>query len=419
MKTEILTVGDEILIGQIVDTNSSWIASRLIKESINVSRMISLGDKREEMLQIIGDAFERADLIVVTGGLGPTKDDITKDILGELFQTGWRWDEKALEMIKDYYVRRNREPKEINLNQAYLPDACETIYNEWGSAPGMLFRKEGKMLVSLPGVPYEMSNMFENKVLPEIKSMFKTGQILKHHFLVINIPESVLSEKLSDIEDYFPSYIKLAYLPNLSQVRLRLTCFTEMASDAEQLFHHNIEKIRTYLGDAIVTEEDITFEEFLYKLMSQHKLSLSLAESCTGGFVSQKFTSIPGISSVYMGGVVAYSYDAKSDLLGVNMNDIQMYGAVSEEIVTQMAVGCCKKFKTDFSIAISGIAGPDGGTIDKPVGTVWVAVCYPSGCVTKRFQFQGSRIRIIEQTFLSSVEMLRQQIYKHLETVNP
>jgi nicotinamide-nucleotide amidase len=263
-----------------------------------------------------------------------------------------------------------------------------------------------------------MSNMFEKYVLPEIISTFKIAPILKHHFLTINIPESVLSEKLSDIEDYLPPYIQLAYLPNLSQVRLRLTCFTEMAADAEQLFRHNIEKIRTYLGNAIVTEEDITFEEFLYNLMNKHKLSLSLAESCTGGFVSQKFTSIPGISSVYMGGLVAYSYDAKVDLLGVNMNDIQMYGAVSEEIVTQMATGCNKKFKTDFSIAISGIAGPGGGTIDKPVGTVWVAISSPNGCETKRFQFQGSRIRIIEQTFLSSIEMLRQQIYKYLDTLN-
>jgi nicotinamide-nucleotide amidase len=380
--------------------------------------MISLSDNREEMLEIIGESFKRADIIIVTGGLGPTKDDITKDILGEFFHTGWRWDEQALQMIKDYYEVRKREPKEINLNQAYLPDECETLYNEWGSAPGMMFRKEGKLLVSLPGVPFEMSNMFEKFVLPEILKSFNPAQILKHHFLTINIPESILSEKLSDIEDYMPPFLKLAYLPNLNQVRLRLSCFTEGEPEAVKVFEHNIQKIRTFLGNAIVTEEDISFEEFLYNLMNKHKLTLSLAESCTGGFVSQKFTAIPGISTVYMGGLIAYSYDAKSDILGVNMEDIKHYGAVSKEVVIQMANGAKENFKSDFAVAISGIAGPDGGTPEKPVGTVWIAVSGPDGTISEVHHLPGSRIRVIEQTFNMALSMLRDEILKFITPLN-
>jgi len=411
MKTEILTVGDEILIGQIVDINSAWIAKELGIWNIKPTRMISLSDNREEMLEIFKESFERADLIIITGGLGPTKDDLTKDILAEFFNSGWRWDQKTLDTLDGFFKERNRELSESNKKQAYLPDNCETIPNKWGTAPGMLFRKNGKILASFPGVPFEMQKMFRKYLIPEIVQNFKVPEIKTHHFFTVNIPESVLSDKIADIEDNLPSNFSLAYLPNLNVVRLRLSYYKEASTD-EITFNKVIEKIRERIEGNIVVEKDILFEDYIFQLLASRNQTLSVAESCTGGLVSSKLTQLAGISSVFMGGVVSYSNESKTELLRVPKENFKKHGAVSKEVVGNMLDGCKERFHTDYSIAISGITGPGGGSPNKPVGTVYIGITGPNGKIIEKHFFPGDRVRVMERTFFMAMEMLRREILR-------
>jgi nicotinamide-nucleotide amidase len=410
MRTEILTIGDEILIGQIVDTNSSWIAQRLVAENIQVGRMISLSDNREEMLEVIDSSFKRADLIIVTGGLGPTKDDLTKAVLAEYFESGWRWDAPSLEIIDSFFRVRNRELKEINKKQAYLPDNCETVLNEWGTAPGMLFKKSGKILVSLPGVPFEMQNMMDKYVVPVVMKHFSPKPILVHHFLTVNIPESLLAERLAFVEDVLPPHIKLAYLPNLNLVRLRLTCQTSGSSNEKALFDNFVRQIREALGSALVSEKNIALELFIKELLESKNLTLSLAESCTGGLIASRFVQHSGVSKTFSGGIVCYSNESKSELLGVKEKTLQEFGSVSAPTVEEMAVGCKQRFKTDYAISVSGIAGPEGGTDEKPVGTVYIGIASPQGVQSHKLFFPGMRSRIMERTFVAALNLLREEL---------
>lgn len=411
MKTEILTVGDEILIGQIVDINSAWIAKELGAWNIKPTRMISLSDNRKEMLEIFKESFERADLIIITGGLGPTKDDLTKDILAEFFNSGWRWDQDTLDTLDSFFKARNRELSESNKKQAYLPDNCETIPNKWGTAPGMLFRKNGKILASFPGVPFEMQNMFRKYLIPEIVQNFNVPEIKTHHFFTVNIPESVLSDKIADIEDNLPKNFSLAYLPNLNVVRLRLSFYKKLKND-EITFNKVIENIRERIAENIVVEKDILFEDYIFQLLESRNQTLSVAESCTGGLVSSKLTQIAGISSVFMGGVVSYSNESKTDLLHVPKENFKKYGAVSKEVVGYMLDGCKERFHTDYSIAISGITGPGGGSPNKPVGTVYIGILGPNGKIIEKHFFPGDRVRVMERTFFMAMEMLRKEILR-------
>jgi nicotinamide-nucleotide amidase len=411
MKTEILTVGDEILIGQIVDINSAWIAKELGIWNIKPTRMISLSDNREEMLEIFKESFERADLIIITGGLGPTKDDLTKDILAEFFNSGWRWDQETLDTLDGFFKERNRELSESNKKQAYLPDNCETIPNKWGTAPGMLFRKNGKILASFPGVPFEMQKMFRKYLIPEIVQNFKVPEIKTHHFFTVNIPESVLSDKIEDIEDNLPPNFSLAYLPNLNVVRLRLSYYKKASTD-EITFNKVIEKIRERIKENIVVEKDILFEDYIFQLLASRNQTLSVAESCTGGLVSSKLTQLAGISSVFMGGVVSYSNESKTELLRVPKENFKKHGAVSKEVVGNMLDGCKERFHTDYSIAISGITGPGGGSPNKPVGTVYIGIIGPNGKIIEKHFFPGDRVRVMERTFFMAMEMLRREILR-------
>lgn len=411
MKTEILTVGDEILIGQIVDINSAWIAKELGIWNIKPTRMISLSDNREEMLEIFKESFERADLIIITGGLGPTKDDLTKDILAEFFNSGWRWDQETLDTLDGFFKERNRELSESNKKQAYLPDNCETIPNKWGTAPGMLFRKNGKILASFPGVPFEMQKMFRKYLIPEIVQNFKVPEIKTHHFFTVNIPESVLSDKIEDIEDNLPPNFSLAYLPNLNVVRLRLSYYKKASTD-EITFNRVIEEIRERIEGNIVVEKDILFEDYIFQLLASRNQTLSVAESCTGGLVSSKLTQLAGISSVFMGGVVSYSNESKTELLRVPKENFKKHGAVSKEVVGNMLDGCKERFHTDYSIAISGITGPGGGSPNKPVGTVYIGIIGPNGKIIEKHFFPGDRVRVMERTFFMAMEMLRREILR-------
>lgn len=406
MLAEIITIGDEILIGQIVDTNSAWMAKQLNLIGVSVKQITSVSDDEDHILASLAQAQERADLILITGGLGPTKDDITKKTLAKYFGMGFRRDEGALEMVTSIFKKYNRPLLDINIQQADVPDGCEVIVNQNGTAPCMWFEQNNKIFVSMPGVPYEMMYLMDDEILPRIKSKFTLPSIVHKTILTANIGESFLAKEIQEIEDQLPKHIKLAYLPKLGQVRLRLSASganemalsTEVESYAKQI----MEKIPKF----VVVDEDIPFEKAVLNMMKSRGLTLSTAESCTGGYIAHLITQHPGCSSVYWGGAVAYAYELKESILGVKDQTLNTFGAVSEETVTEMAEGAIKQFKTDYSIAVSGIAGPDGGTTDKPVGTVWIAVSNKNKTVAKVFTFSNKRIQNIERSAASALTML-------------
>lgn len=406
MLAEIITIGDEILIGQIVDTNSAWMAKQLNLIGVSVKQITSVSDDEKHILDALALAEKRADIILITGGLGPTKDDITKKTLAKYFNMGFRRDESTLEIVRQIFEKYNRPLLDVNIQQADVPDGCEVIVNRNGTAPCMWFEQHDKIFVSMPGVPYEMMYLMDDEILPRIKSRFTLPSIVHKTILTANIGESFLAKEIEDIENSLPNHIKLAYLPKLGQVRLRLSAQgydenalkTEIESFAQQI----IAKVKNF----VVIDEDIPLEKAVLNLMKQRGLTLSTAESCTGGYIAHLITQHPGCSSVYWGGVVAYAYELKESILGVKESTLSTFGAVSEQTVTEMAEGAIKNFKTDYSIAVSGIAGPDGGTEDKPVGTVWIAVSSKNKTVAKVFNFSNKRIQNIERSAASALMML-------------
>ena len=406
MLAEIITIGDEILIGQIVDTNSAWMAHQLNLIGVSVKQITSVSDDENHILQTLADAEKRADVILITGGLGPTKDDITKKTLAKYFNMGLRRDEGALEMVRQIFEKYKRPLLDINMQQADVPVGCEVIVNKNGTAPCMWFEQNDKIFVSMPGVPHEMMYLMDDEVLPKVKSRFKLPSIVHKTILTANIGESFLAKEIEDIEDSLPAHIKLAYLPKLGQVRLRLSAKgdneiaikEEVGAYAQQI----IARIKKY----VVIDEDIPLEQAILNIMKAKGLTLSTAESCTGGYIAHLITQHPGCSSVYWGGAVAYAYELKESILGVKESTLARFGAVSEKTVTEMAEGAVKHFKTDYSIAVSGIAGPDGGTDDKPVGTVWIAISSKNKTVAKVFNFSNKRIQNIERSAASALMML-------------
>lgn len=406
MLAEIITIGDEILIGQIVDTNSAWMARQLNLTGISVKQITSVSDDENHILQTLADAEQRADVILITGGLGPTKDDITKKTLAKYFNMSFRRDAGSLEMVRQIFEKYKRPLLDINMQQADVPDGCEVIVNKNGTAPCMWFEQNNKIFVSMPGVPYEMMYLMDDEVLPRIKSRFKLPSIVHKTILTANIGESFLAKEIEEIEDGLPSHIKLAYLPKLGQVRLRLSASgeNEMAvnKEVEAYAQQIIARIKKY----VVIDEDIPLEQAILNIMKAKGLTLSTAESCTGGYIAHLITQHPGCSSVYWGGAVAYAYELKESILAVKESTLTRFGAVSEETVTEMAEGAIKHFKTDYSIAVSGIAGPDGGTDDKPVGTVWIAISSKNKTVAKVFNFSNKRFQNIERSAASALMML-------------
>ena len=377
MLAEIITIGDEILIGQIVDTNSAWMAQQLNKIGLRVKQISSVSDDRQHILTALNEAKERVDVILITGGLGPTKDDITKNTLAAYFNAGMVENAAALANVEDIFKRYNRPLLEVNRLQARVPENCEVILNKNGTAPGMWFNEQGKIYVSMPGVPHEMMYMMEDSVLPKLNSTLKLPFILHKTILTVGEGESFLAEKIADIENSLPPYIKLAYLPKLGQVRLRLSGYNE----DEQLIKIKIEefaaKITERIGNIVAAQEDIPLEKAIMNFMAAKGLTLSLAESCTGGYLSQLFTQHPGSSKVFLGGVIAYSNDVKSNILKVNKDTLENFGAVSEETAGEMVKGVLAVINTDYGISITGIAGPDGGSPEKPVGYRLHSRCKP------------------------------------------
>ncbi len=413
-QASIITIGDELLIGQVIDTNSSWMAQELNKAGIRVCRRVAVGDVWDEIWTALDEESRHADIILITGGLGPTADDITKPLLCKYFNGKLVTDAAALENVQYLFETVFRRPlTDRNIKQAEVPDVCTVLQNKRGTAPGMLFKKEGKIFISMPGVPHEMKGMITADVIPSLLRLFSFPHIAHRTLLTFGIGESMLADMIQDFEEALPAHIKLAYLPNYGMVRLRLssTGFNKEAIDKEvdDLFAI----LQTAVKDYLVTNEDEPMEDVLAKLLLQRKKSVSTAESCTGGYIASLLTAKAGASAYYDSSVVSYSYKAKEDLLGVKKDTLETLGAVSEEVVIQMAKGALKNTGTDYTIAVSGIMGPGGGTEDKPIGTVWVAVGDNKKIVTHKFYFRFDRERNIMLTAMNALNLLRKFILEN------
>ena len=406
MLAEIITIGDEILIGQIVDTNSAWMAAELNKIGVRVKQISSVSDDRMHILTALAEAKQRADIVLITGGLGPTKDDITKKTIAEYFNVGMMESAAALENVTNIFKRFNRPLLETNRQQALVPENCEVILNKNGTAPGMWFNVDGTVYVSMPGVPHEMMYMMEDNVLPKINSTFKLPFIIHKTILTVGEGESFLAERIADIEEALPEFIKLAYLPKLGQVRLRLSGYGNDKALVTAKVNHYSAMLVERVADVVAAEEDIPIEQVIINFMAAKGLTLSLAESCTGGYIAQLFTQHPGSSKVFLGGAVTYSNELKKSILGVSNETLNSYGAVSGETVKEMVEGALRNFKSDYALAVTGIAGPDGGTLEKPVGTVWIGAANINKTVIKKLTFGNKRRQNIERSTISALNML-------------
>lgn len=409
-KVEIITIGDEILIGQIVDTNSAWMATELNRAGFEIAQISSVHDNEQHILTSVSEALSRAEIVLITGGIGPTKDDITKQTLCRFFGTRLVHNEEVYKNIELLQQKRQRTMNELTASQAMVPENCTVIQNPVGTAPITWFDKDGKIVVSMPGVPNEMKHAMSNSIIPRLRQKYQSAQIIHKTVIVKGYPESELALKIADWENALPDTIHLAYLPNYSIVKLRLSGTSSDGLALEFAINQQISTLTQLLGNAIVAYDDILPEVQLGQLLKKLNKTLATAESCTGGFIAHKITSVAGSSAYFRGSVVAYSNDVKSNMLGVDPDTIEEYGAVSRQTVEQMAEGIRQKMNADFSIATSGIAGPDGGTADKPVGTVWIAVGTPDGTFSNKCLFGNNRIQNIERTTQTALLMILEKL---------
>ena len=407
---DIITIGDEILYGQITDTNSQWISAELDLIGIRTKRKSSVSDKEVEILEMLAEAEKRSDIILITGGLGATNDDITKKTLVKYFNTELVLHERALKDVTEIFERRGRELTETNRSQAYLPKNCTYIHNQSGLAPGMWFERNGKVFMAMPGVPYEMKDLMTKSVLPKLKEYFKTPIILHQLIMTIGIGESNLSDLIKQWEEQLPKHIGLAYLPSLGTVKLRLTATGENMNQLKASIDIELNKLQPLIADYIFGYTNEPLEKILGDILKEKKLTVATAESCTGGYLSHLFTSIAGSSAYFKGGVIAYDNEIKMSFLGVKEEDIQNYGAVSEETVKVMAEAVRKKMNTDIGVAASGIAGPGGGTEDKPVGTIWIAYSDSKKTIAKKLILSTRRDTNIKLASNSILNMIRELI---------
>jgi len=411
INTSIITIGDELLIGQVIDTNSAWMAQQLNKAGIKVNRRIAVGDTADDILKALDEETLHADIVLITGGLGPTADDITKPLLCKYFNGKMIVNEAALANVKYLFEKVfKREITERNIKQAEVPDVCTVIQNKRGSAPGMWFEKAGKIFVSMPGVPHEMKGMMEDDVIPELRRRFDLPFIEHRTLMTFGIGESAIADMIQEYEESLPENIKLAYLPNYGMVRLRLTVSGSDKATLDKILDEKFSTLQQLVSANIVTNLDEKMEGVLGKLLVQKNKTMCTAESCTGGYIAHLITSIPGSSAFYDGSVVTYSYKAKEDLLQVNHETLVEKGAVSEDVVREMAKGALQHIGSDYAIAVSGIMGPGGGMPDKPVGTVWIAVGNKEKIVTQRLHFRFERQLNIQLTAVNALNMLRKFI---------
>jgi len=407
---ELLTIGDEILYGQIVDTNSQWMSVALSNAGIKVIRKTSVGDQEEEILAAFAEAEKRADIVLITGGLGPTSDDITKPCLAKYFNCEVKIHEEALAEVTEFFAQRGRELTEINRQQAALPTCSEKITNAIGTAPGMWFERNGKIFMSMPGVPHEMKLMMTNLVIPKLKETFITPTIYHKVIRTVGIGESFLAEKISGWEKALPDHVKLAYLPSLGEVKLRLTSFGESIEKLETESNTLVEKLKEVAGPFIFGYGEDPLEVVIGRTLKEKKLNISIAESCTGGYLTHLITSVAGSSDYFLGSIIPYDYQIKMRQLGVKPETLEKYGAVSEPTIMEMANIVRAKFNTDIGVATSGIAGPGGATPDKPVGTVWIAYSDKHQTVTKKLQLSKDRMINIRSASVAVLNLIRQSL---------
>ncbi|MEO7446012.1 MAG: CinA family nicotinamide mononucleotide deamidase-related protein [Ferruginibacter sp.] len=406
----IITIGDELLIGQVIDSNSAWIGQQLGRIGIPVIRRVAVGDNAEDIHNALDEESKRADIILITGGLGPTADDITKPALCSYFQGQLQVHEPTLEHITELFEKIFKRPlTEVNRRQAEVPDCCTVMANNLGSAPGMMFLKGQSIFISMPGVPHEMQGIMENEVLPFLEKKYSYLPIIHHTLLTAGIGESMLAEKIKDFEAALPAFIKLAYLPNFNLVRLRLSAtVTEpaQAAQASALFNKLCVEVKDYL----VTDRDETMAEAVVNILKTKQATLCTAESCSGGTIAAQLTAIPGASAVFNGSVVCYSNETKMQLLGVTEDMLEQNGAVSEAVVRQMVKGILNSIPSTFALAVSGIMGPTGGEPGKPVGTVWIAAGTKEKIITEKMHFRFDRTRNIQLTSIHALNILRKFI---------
>lgn len=413
MKAEIITIGDELLIGQTIDTNSAWIGSELSSAGFDVARRTSIHDRRDEILNALSETAKRKpDVAIITGGLGPTSDDITKPTLCEFFNTRLVVNKTVLSMIEEMMHRRNFPMNENNRKQAEVPESCRILTNATGTAPGMWFEKDGTIFISMPGVPGEMKYIMNEHVLPDIKKRFRSQTIIHKNIMTYGMPEARLAEVLARFEAELPESIKLAYLPSYGVIKLRLTGTSKPGAEIEKIIVEQTTKLYGIIPDLIYGEDEQTLEMAIGHLLKINNLTLSTAESCTGGYIAHRITSVAGSSDYFTGSVIAYDNRIKTEILGISPDIIASDGAVSERVASAMAEGLRSIFKTDFSVATTGIAGPAGGSPEKPVGTVWISVASESGTISEKHTFSTDRITNITRFSLAAMNLLRLQIIK-------
>ena len=407
---DIITIGDEILYGQITDTNSQWISAELDKIGIRTKRKSSVSDKEVDILEVIKEAEKRSDIILITGGLGPTNDDITKKTLARYFNSELSLHETALKDVTEFFTRRGRELTETNKGQAFLPSNCTYIPNRSGTAPGMWFEQNGKIIMSMPGVPHEMKELMTMEVLPRLVNHFKTPVIVHQLIKTIGIGESNLADLIKPWEDQLPEHIGLAYLPSLGEVKLRLTATGETEELLKSAIDKEVIKLKELISDYIFGYTDEPLEKVLGDSLKAKKLTIAIAESCTGGFLSHLFTSISGSSDYFKGSIIAYDNEIKTSLLDVSEETLRNFGAVSEHTVKEMAEAVRKKMNSSIGVAVSGIAGPGGGTEEKPVGTIWIAYSDANKTITRKLILSTRRDVNIRLASYSLLNLIRQEI---------
>ena len=407
MKLDIISIGDELLIGQTLNTNAHWISKEMNAIGFAIREHVSIADTEDAILVAVENSMQNADVVLVTGGLGPTKDDLTMPVLNSYFGGELMRDEKVYRHIEKIITSKGYVMNKNNKDQALVPDNCKVIYNENGTAPGLWFEKDGKVLVAMPGVPYETKAMITDTVIPLLKERCKLPEIINQMVYTQGIPESMLAEVIGDWEDNLPKLIKLAYLPSLGRVKLRLSAVGKDRLAMHGVIDEQVDLLKKLIPDSIYSEDNEDLGTYVGELLKSKNKTLSTAESCTGGYISHLITRVAGSSDYYKGSVIAYANEVKIAELGVSSIDIEQYGAVSQQVVEQMAVGVQQKMKTDYAIATSGIAGPTGGSDEKPVGTVWIAIATPEGVVSKKHQFGKLRDVNIERAAMIALGMLR------------
>ena len=410
MKLDIISIGDELLIGHTLNTNAFWIAYELNNIGFTIRQQTTISDEKEHILSAIDEALKQVDVVLITGGLGPTNDDLTMPVLNEYFGGNLIKDAQVYQDIEKLVLERGFEMNANNQQQAMVPDNCKVIRNQYGTAPGLWFEKDNKVIVAMPGVPFEMKGMITNTVIPWLKRQFELPEIVHRMVFTQGMAESMLAEKIFDWESNLPLTIKLAYLPSYDGVKLRLSSIGKSRAELENNIQQEIEKLQLIIPEAIYSTSEKKIEEIVGELLLQNKATLATAESCTGGYVSYLITSISGSSEYYKGSIISYANEIKKNELAVLESDLNSYGAVSQQVVEQMAKGVKAKMKTTYALATSGIAGPTGGTEEKPVGTVWIALSTPNGVVSKKYSFGKNRERNVLKASTAALNMLRKEL---------